>query len=187
MVKIGIPISPSGGYARRPEERMPARQRSLTQTEVELVRAAFAERIDYRRVRLSDGPGINLAARIAFAKGNPAITLGSTIYFKRDFCADFCAPRANRKSFMHEMAHVWQYQRLGISRFLLRYGKEVAQVGGRPARMYRYTPGETRFADAMLEAQAEMVGDYSEALWAGQEPRKAALARNLAGSGVYGL
>ena len=33
--------------------------------------------------------------------------------------------------------------------------------------MYVYQPGETRFAEAMLEAQAQMVGDYGEALWAG--------------------
>jgi hypothetical protein len=138
-------------------------------------------------VKINDGPGSNFAAHIAFAKGNPAITLGSTIYFKHDFCLDFCALGKDRKSFLHEMTHVWQYQRLGMTGFLLRYGEEFVKVGGNPNDMYVYKKGETRFGEAMLEAQANMVGDYSEALWAGDEPRKARLAGNLAGSGIYGL
>ena len=164
-----------------------AKQRGLTPAEIDLARKAFGNKIDYGRVRISDGPGHNFAAHIAFAKGNPAITLGSTIYFKRDFCPDFCAPGKNRKSFLHEMTHVWQYQRLGMAMFLLRYGEEFAMVGGKPSDMYVYKKGETKFGKAMIEAQAEMVGDYSEALWAGNEPRKALLARNLAESGIYGL
>ena len=164
-----------------------ARSRVLTPAEIDLAREAFADRIDYRRVSLVEGAAINLAAHLAFAKGNPAITLGSTIFFKRDFCADFCAAGANRKSFMHEMTHVWQYQRLGLTRFLLRYGKEFARVGGKPSAMYAYKAGATRFGDAMLEAQAEMVGDYGEAVWTGNSTRKALVAANLAGSGVYGL
>jgi hypothetical protein len=53
--------------------------------------------------------------------------------------------------------------------------------------MYDYTAGSAKFGDALLEAQAEMVCDYSEALWAGDATRKALLAKNLAGSGLYGL
>lgn len=164
-----------------------AKRRGLTSGEIDLARKAFANRIDYGRVKLSDGPGSNFAAHIAFAKGNPAITLGSTIYFKHDFCLDFCAPGRKRGTFLHEMTHVWQYQRLGMARFLLRYGEEFAMVGGNPNDMYAYEKGKTRFAEAMLEAQANMVAHYSEALWAGDEPGKKRLAGNLAGSGIYGL
>ena len=164
-----------------------AKQRSLTPAEIDLARKAFANKITYGRVKISDGPGSNFAAHIAFAKGNPAITLGSVIYFKRDFCPDFCAVGKDRKSFMHEMTHVWQYQRLGMTSFLLRYGEEFLQVGGNPDQMYVYKKGVTKFGEAMLEAQASMVGDYSEALWAGNAEMKARLAKNLAGSGLYGL
>ena len=88
-------------------------QRPLTAGEIELTRAAFGDRIDYARVKLSDGPGNHPFAHMAFAKGNPAITIGSTVYFKLDFCPDFSAPGRNRKSFLHEMTHVWQSQARG--------------------------------------------------------------------------
>jgi hypothetical protein len=53
--------------------------------------------------------------------------------------------------------------------------------------MYRYTPGETRFAEARLEAQAQMVGDYCEARLTGDEGRAKLIAASLEGSGIYGL
>jgi hypothetical protein len=53
--------------------------------------------------------------------------------------------------------------------------------------MYKYEAGKAKFDEAMLEAQANMVGDYSEAFWAADAARMATLARNLAGSGLYGL
>ena len=162
-------------------------QRPLTSGEIALTRAAFGDRIDYSRVKLSDGPGNNPFAHMAFAKGNPAITIGSTVYFKQDFCPDFSAPARNRKSFIHEMTHVWQYRAMGMPAFFLRYGEEVLMAKGRPDDMYLYQPGVAKFGESMLEAQAEMLCDYSEALWTGNAARKTLLAKNLAGSGLYGL
>jgi hypothetical protein len=138
-------------------------------------------------VRLSDGPGGNPIAHIAFFMGNPAIALGSTVYFGRDFCADFSAPGRDRRTFVHEMAHVWQYRMIGIPAFFLRYAVELVKARGRPGAMYGYAAGIAPFRGAMIEAQAEMVCDYGEALWNGNEAHKALLAKNLAGSGVYGL
>jgi hypothetical protein len=163
-------------------------QRALTSGEIALARPAFGEKIAYDRVRISDGPGNNFAAIIAFAKGNPAITLGSTIYFKEDHSPDFSRSNtAGKKSFMHEMMHILQYRQLGQVPFLARYFKEVAEAGFKPDDMYIYKAGETPFIGAMLEAQAEMLMDYSEALWTGNVTRKAELAKNLARSGLYGL
>jgi hypothetical protein len=162
-------------------------QRPLTAGEIALARAAFGGRIDYGRVKLSDGPGNNPLAHMAFAKGNPAITIGSTVYFKQDFCPDFSAPGRNRKCFIHEMTHIWQYRTMGMPRFFLRYGEEVLKAKGRPDDMYNYAAGSAKFGEAMLEAQAEMVCDYSEAMWTGNATRTAQLAGNLAASGVYGL
>ena len=164
-----------------------ARKRGLTSGEIALARKAFGDRIDYGRVTIVAGAAANLAAHVAFRRGNPAITLGSTIHFERGFAADFASTGADRNAFMHEMTHVWQFQRLGVVRFILRYGKELLRVGGRPARMYAYRAGETRFATAMLEAQAQMVGDYAEALGAQRVEPTALLARSLAESGLYGL
>jgi Domain of unknown function (DUF4157) len=165
----------------------PAKTRRLTQGEIALAQAAFGEALAYERVRLSDGPGGNFAAHIAFARGNPAITLGAAIYFKRGYCADFSAPGEDAKSFLHEMTHVWQYRRLGQAAFYARYGKELAAAGFKPNRMYDYAPGETEFAGASLEAQAAMVADYGDALWSGHPAAIARFAKNLAGSGLYRL
>jgi len=163
------------------------KQRKLTPGEIALARAAFGAGIDYGRVKLSDGPGSHPFAHMAFAKGNPAITIGSTVYFKKDYCPDFAAGGRNRKSFIHEMAHVWQFRALGMPAFFLRYGEELAKAKGKPDDMYRYDEGKTKFGGAMLEAQAAMVGDYSEALWSGNAARIALLGKNMTGSGLYGL
>jgi hypothetical protein len=168
------------------------KQRKLTAGEIALGRAAFGDKIDYKKVKLTDGPGMDAFAHIAFAKGNPAITIDSSIYFKEDYCPDFAAAGLKgRKSFIHEMTHVWQYQTLGLAAFAARYGVEFAKAKGKPNDMYRYDQGKTKFGGAMLEAQANMVGDYSAALWspasAAQAALLAKLAVNMAGSGLYGL
>jgi hypothetical protein len=161
-------------------------QRKLTANEIKLARTAFGDKIDYDKVRLSEGPGSNAAAHIAFMKGNPAITIGNTVYFKHDFAPDFSVPGRNGTSFMHEMTHVWQYKTLGMPAFFARYGAELVQAGGKPNDMYKYTD-DSKFNDAMLEAQAQMVGDYYKARAEGNASRTAKLAKNLAGSGMYGL
>ena len=164
------------------------KQRRLTANEIALAREGFGDKIDYSRVRLSDGPGLQPLAHAAFAKGNPAITVGSIVYFKVGFCPDFSAPKENRSSFMHEMTHVWQYQTLGLGAFFARYGAEFLHVEGNPDAMYVYKKGTDAFGEAMLEAQAQMVGDYCAAL---ANPKAAAdrtaLKKNLAASGLYGL
>ena len=89
---------------------------------------------------------------------------------------------------MHEMTHVWQYQALGLGAFFARYGAEFARVHGKPDDMYLYKKGTDAFGQAMLEAQAQMVGDYTAARANPKaKAKRAALEKNLAGSGVYGL
>lgn len=162
------------------------KQRKLTAGEIKLAREAFGDRIDYGRVRLSDGPGSNAAAHIAFMKGNPAITIGNTVYFKEGFSADFSVAGADGRMFMHEMTHVWQYRSLGMASFFIRYGADLAKAGGKPNDMYKYDD-DAKFGEAMLEAQAQMVGDYHRARTGGNAAATARLAKNLKGSGLHGL
>ncbi len=167
---------------------MSGKSRLLTFGEIELVRQAFPTGIRYDKVRLRDGHGGNPIARIAFSNGNWAITLGSTIsYAPGHYRDDFSTGSVGEKGLLlHEMTHVWQYSRLSWPLFLARYGINLAASGFRPGRMYEYDDS-TRFPKAKLEAQAQMVGHYCEALVSGNEDRKAKLARNLAGSGIYGF
>ena len=166
------------------------KQRGLTAGEILLARAAFADKIDYGRVKLTDGPGMEPLAVIAFAKGNPAITVESIVYFQQYYCPDFSATGANQASFIHEMTHVWQYQKRGLLGFGARYAADFLRAGRNANKMYIY--GETeKLGDAMLEAQAAMVEHYSAALWSRNSPARTAklakLAKNLAGSKIYGL
>ncbi|MEA3029109.1 MAG: hypothetical protein QOG13_434 [Sphingomonadales bacterium] len=161
-------------------------ERVLTGGETALAKAAHGDKIAYPGVRIVDGPGTSFAAHIAFMRGNPAITLGSTIYYKLWYTADFAGPNTNAGSFLHEMTHVWQYAVLGQGPFFARYTKELAKAGN-PDKLYEYKAGVDLFTKATLEAQAQMVEDYSRALWGKNAAGIALLAKNLAGSGVYGL
>ncbi len=161
-----------------------AKQRQLTAGEIALARECFGNSIPYESVKISDGPARNGVAIVAFQRGNPAITLGTTIYFERGYSEDFSQQAADKGLFMHEMTHVWQYRQLGTVKFLRRYLQDLAATGFKPSRMYDYAKGTTRYGEAMLEAQANMVRDYC--LARGDEAGKAVIGRNLAGSGLYG-
>ena len=161
--------------------------RPLTDGEIALALPAFGAAFDYARVRIAAGWAGNAIAAAAFANGHPAITLGRRVHFHRRALAAFGASEAGKALLIHELIHVWQYRKLGLVRFLLRYVREFAQAGFHAPSLYSYVPGETRFGEATLEAQAQMAGDYSIARWRGDEEALRRLARNLAGSGLYGL
>lgn len=160
--------------------------RPLTAKEIALCRSIFPDELPYAAVRLCDGPGRNPAAKTAFARGNTAITLRRRLYFRVRYCEDFS--RGDEKAqhlFVHEMTHVWQWHRLGVVRFLLRYARELLACKGDANAMYGYERGVTAFAEAMLEAQAQMAGDYRWVAVTGDEKEQALIARNLAGSGLF--
>jgi hypothetical protein len=157
--------------------------RPLTDGEIALCRRILPDELPYAAVRLCDGAGAALAAKVAFRRGNSAITLGRTIHFALRYCSDFAAGDVEtQRLFVHEMTHVWQWHRLGTARFLLRYGLDLVRAGFVPSAMYRYG-ARLPFAEAMLEAQAQMVGDYRGA----GPARRRMIAQNLTGTGFHGL
>jgi len=152
-------------------------RRPLTQGEMTLLTATFGA-LALERVRLCAGPGLNPFAEVALGLEDvSAVTLIRTIFFKGRLADDF-SKGPNRALFLHEMTHVWQYQKLGVLRFALRYLWEFATRGFSREALYDYQPGETAFADATLEAQAQMVEHYERGA------DRALLDRNLAGSGL---
>ena len=170
---------------------MARNMRPLTAGEIGLFERHFPEHgLKLPRVRFCNGHGGHPAAMAAFRNGNTAITLRGTIYYgPGKYCEDFSAgAEAKRQAlFMHEMTHVWQWRRLGAVRFLARYARDFIKCRGNARAMYRYEKGVDPFAKAMLEAQAQMVGDYAASLVARDEAARALIAKNLAGSGFYGL
>ena len=166
-----------------------AAARGLRAEEVAFLRPAFGDRLPYADVRLVDGAGGNPVAMAAFRNGNTAITLRRTVYFgPGKYSEDYARAGPHEQGLLaHEMTHVWQYAQLGVVRFLARYAREFASVRGQAHLMYRYEAGVAPFAEARLEAQAQMVGDYMFARLVGDQARMARLAVNLRGSGFFGL
>ncbi len=90
---------------------------------------------DARLVGVSNPDKIRLATSFAFIEEDPRFTVlldlgpalaGLTI----GHAVILNAKQAiNREVFLHESAHVAQYERLGISRFLQRYFAEIATFG----------------------------------------------------------
>ena len=169
---------------------MAEKKRELTSNERMLVLTVFPDELEtiLGEVRLSDGAGKNPVPAIAFmSDANHALTFGRTIYFGKHYAEDFAAGGDLGKGLLlHEMTHVWQYARLGIPKFLARYGREVLSVRFKPRRMYEYK-SRAPFGPARLEAQAQMVQDYFLARAAGATAKMADLAESLAGSRMFGL
>jgi hypothetical protein len=168
--------------------------RSLTAAERRLVVSAYGRAVSPSLVRIVPGPGYSVVALAAFIKGNPAITIGNTIYLRwGSKLIDYKnLDRSDEgiRLILHEYSHVVQYARLGFSVFGARYAAELARVGGDANKLYDYKAGDNPYAKQTIEAQAQMVGDYSVAR-RHSDPANSAAARRLrsrlAGSGVYGL
>jgi hypothetical protein len=119
-------------------------------------------------------------------RGNPAISLVHTIYFKRPWHDDFSlADPHSQADLVHELTHILQYEKLGVVAFAWRYARELAAVGFRPGRLYDYRSAGTKFSHATLEGQAQMVGDYCEAKLRRDKAALAAIAPWLEGSGLF--
>jgi hypothetical protein len=166
--------------------------RTLTSGEQAQLNKIFSNRsIDLSNVRIVDGPGNNPAAAAAFRNGNPAITIGNTVYVKPGtYSADFSKTAKGVELLAHEFAHVEQYQRLGFGSFGVKYAKDLASVGGDPNKAYRYETRNTTYNTETLEGQAQMVGDYAE-YKAGGKNLSAAQVKDvenrLRGTGFFGL
>lgn len=166
-----------------------SKKRGLTEGEIALAREAFGDRLAYGQIRFVDGAAGNPVAKAAFRNGNTAITLRRAIHFNPAyFLDDFSTAKpAARGLFTHELTHVWQYDRLGTAWFLGKYGVQFCRAGFKAWKMYEYEQGATAFLGAKLEAQAEMAGNYAEAKAEGDAAKMALIAKNLAGSGLFGL
>lgn len=174
----------------QPQERHalnPISRRALTEGEIALAKATFGARIDYGIVAVRSGSGGNPVAWLALlGPRTDAVTLIRTIFFKT-LDADF-SKDGRAGLFLHEMTHIWQYQALGPLRFYWRYLRELLAARLRQGDLYLYERGKTAFAEARLEAQAQMVQDYHEDRAPGGDPEAVAeIARNLAGSGFHGF
>ncbi|PTQ58806.1 uncharacterized protein DUF4157 [Sphingomonas sp. PP-CE-3G-477] len=168
--------------------------RPLTAAERKAIVEAYGSDPDPSRVRIVPGPGESIVAFAAFVKGNPAITIGNTIYLrwgqKKINYPDFTRSDEGLDMLVHEYSHVIQYHRLGFSRFGARYAAELTRARGDADSLYDYKHRKTTFNTETLEGQAEMVGNYAKVKsgsGALSRAEAAGLRKRLKGSGVYGL
>lgn len=166
--------------------------RNLTAGEARHVRAGYGNRQPPSLVRIVRGPGLSGWAAMAFLKGNPAITIGNTIYIKSDHQVphhDLSQSAIGVELLLHEYTHVIQWKTLGYVAFGRRYVSDIRQCG--MAQLYEYEQRQTTYNQETLEGQAQMVGHYAGLLFesdnAGDAIKLTDLRRRLAGTGIYGL
>ena len=160
--------------------------RPLTSGEVRRVAAAFGDELPAQALRFVPGPGRSAFAAMAFAKGNPAITIGRTVYIRPDrYRADLSDTAEDIELLVHECTHVVQYGRHGFARFFARYGVDLCRCGFSPKRLYEFTKRDSVFRTETLEGQAQMAGVLAWARETGVDRRD--LERRMAGSRIFGL
>lgn len=139
--------------------------RPYRSTEIDALKPIFGDAIDYGRVRLRRGPGLNPIAAIAFANRTPAITLGRTIYFAASaWREDFTVEGADFPLLAHETTHIWQYQtRLGEIAGPPSVALDSLLRGADPYDLGGLTP-DTPFDALGYEQQAEVVRKFVELL-----------------------
>jgi hypothetical protein len=87
----------------------PGACRPMTVGEIELCRPLFGDAIDYQRVKIYNKKYLPFGIQ----GDNTAMAPNGGIYWPTNhFCEDFALASWHRQHwFMHEMTHVWQYQR----------------------------------------------------------------------------
>jgi hypothetical protein len=159
--------------------------RSLSPGETALVTDAFGSQpVTPRQVRIVPGPGNQPLAAAAFLNGNPAITIGNTIYIKPSVYRerggkDWSANPEGVEMLLHEYTHVVQYARLGFAAFGARYAREFRESDGDANKMYDYGSRNRSYDQEMLEGQAAIVGDYGRQMALPPERRTPALIKQL--------
>lgn len=165
---------------------MAANKRGLTAGERKLLGDIFRDTIEYDRITLQDGAGRNPLALVALRSPKHwAMTYRNTIHYNKGHLHDDFSAAEDRYQalLVHEVTHVWQYTRLGLLPFGLRYGWNFISCDFNQGRLYDYD-AETDFGSATLEAQAQIVS-HSWSLRG--KPDGDALKAKLAGTGLYGL
>lgn len=123
--------------------------RLLTLGEIALARTVFASAITYPRVWIHHDSyfPFKLQGR------NTAMSPNGELYFRDWYCDDFSRVSFQYQHiFIHEMAHVWQYQS-GI------WVRMRGLVSGFISYEYTFEDGK-KLLDYRLEQQAQIIADY---------------------------
>jgi hypothetical protein len=153
------PITPGDADAAiRTAEVLLPHSRPLTQTELQAGRAIYGDAIDWDKVRIVQG---GIVAEILERNGGRAFVPGNFIIAPENF-----AQAVNgRDVLIHELMHVYQYQRGGLSYAIesihgqATEGRGFYNYGG-PDGLLRALEKGKSFRDFNVEQQAMIIQDY---------------------------
>jgi hypothetical protein len=130
--------------------------RGLTFGERALAETVFQNSLDYERIRVHNDRYIFFQANNVLMTPNGEIYAPGAMYRK-----DYAAQALNyRELFIHELAHVWQYQ-TGVLNPRLSGVYEFVKNGFNYQKAYRYVLESGRdLVDYGMEQQAAMIADY---------------------------
>lgn len=131
-------------------------ERMLTVGEIALARKIYHDAIDYQKVRIHKG-------RFMFFQPNDSgMTPNGEIYMSGNaYYADYSVLRPQAKAFfIHEMAHVWQYQLNILNPVLAAVGESFSHAFNYD-KAYEYTLDANKdLLDYKIEQQASIIEDY---------------------------
>lgn len=122
--------------------------RSLKDWEIALARSVFGNSINYRRVRVDTGAVLGpLQRQVCYVSFYTVNSWG----------------HMNNSLLLHELTHVWQYQRMGIvymPRAIRAMFSEQGYNYGGVDRLYEMKQQGSKLTDFNLEQQADIIADY---------------------------
>lgn len=121
-------------------------KRPLNEFEELLVQEYFGESVNYEKVRIKEGGPLTWIY--------PGVTVGYTISFPNG-SYNFSDVK-KQALFLHEMTHVWQYERIGFSYMFKALHEEIFEEA---AYVIHYDE-DLDFDDYDLEEQGEIVAEY---------------------------
>lgn len=129
-----------------------------TSGEKQMVQSIFKDGIDFEKVRVSCGKYPFGIESLPVPSDDVAVAPDNTIHFSKKHClADFSKGAEGHQAwFIHEMAHVWQYQ---LNYPTMEYGIKWA-IRGTISNVYGYSLSKNDFSEYNMEQQGDILRDY---------------------------
>lgn len=129
-----------------------------TSGEKQMVQSIFKNGIDFDKVRVSCGKYPFGIESLPVPSDDVAVAPDNTIHFSKKHClADFSKGTEGHQAwFIHEMAHVWQYQ---LNYPTMEYGIKWA-IRGTISNVYGYSLNKGDFSEYNMEQQGDILRDY---------------------------
>ncbi len=130
--------------------------RKLTPEEIALARTMYGNSLDYGKVTISSRKAIFLQP------DNYAMTVSETVYMDNRFSDDYTQESPERRAlFIHELAHVWQFQNKVLIPLIAAAGLALRHKFNYRGKAYFYELQAGKdLVEYGIEEQAEIIEEY---------------------------